>query len=149
MIFDQLKNAEIYCNCHNGFKKGFAFIRTAIESNMEPGRYQIDGDDVFAMVQEYETKENVGQFEAHRNYIDIQCIVAGVECMEAAELDGCKEAVPYDAAKDIAFYTADPQTKMRVTEESFAIFFPWDAHNPGICDGVPGKVKKVVIKVRV
>ena len=148
MIFDQLKNAEWYFDCQDGFEQGFAFIRLAIDANLKPGRYKIDGDDVFAMVQEYDTKENSGQFEAHRNYIDIQCIVSGVECMESAELERCTESAAYDETKDIAFYTAEPQNKMRLTAESFAVFFPWDAHNPGICEDVPGKVKKVVVKVR-
>ena len=148
MIFDQLKNAEFYYDCQEGFEQGFAFIRLAMDADLKVGRYQIDGDDVYAMVQEYETKENTDTFEAHRNYIDIQCIVSGVECMEAADLEKCKESVPYDPQKDVAFYAADAQTKMRFTAESFAIFFPWDARNPGICEEKPGKVKKIVVKVR-
>lgn len=147
MIFDTLENAEIYACCHVGFALGFDFIRRAEKEQLPAGRYELDGDRVYAMVQEYETHENNGRFEAHRNYIDIQYIASGREIMEYADLKKCTETVPY--TEDIAFYTAKEQVRMKFDPDTFAIFFPNDAHDPGIAYGIPSWVRKIVIKVRV
>ncbi len=147
MIFDQLKNAAMYENVKDGFAKGFAFIQEAEEKSLPAGRYDIDGDRVYAMIQEYETHGNIGQFEAHRDYIDIQYIASGEEYMEYAPLHDCTETVAY--TPDIAFYKADAKVKMVFCAGDFGIFFPHDAHNPGVWVGEVGKVRKIVIKVRV
>ncbi len=147
MIFDQLKNAAMYENVKDGFAKGFAFIKEAEINRLPAGRYEIDGDKVYAMIQEYETHENIGQFEAHRDYIDIQYIASGREVMEYAALADCTETVAY--TKDIAFYTAKAKVKMTFDAGDFGIFFSHDAHNPGVWEDKAAPVRKIVIKVHV
>ena len=56
MIKDNLKNAESYHKLGEGFKKGFEFLKTADMKNLENGKYQIEGDDIFVSVQDYTTK---------------------------------------------------------------------------------------------
>ena len=50
-----------------------AFIRRAEEEKLPAGRYELDGEKLFAMIQEYETK-NPEQclYESHKRYGDIQ-----------------------------------------------------------------------------
>ncbi len=147
MIFDTLQNAALYENLKDGFAKGFAFIREAEEKSLPVGRYDIDGDKVYAMIQEYKTHENLGQFEAHRDYIDIQYIASGVEVMEYAPLADCTETVAY--TPDIAFYHARAKVKMTFYAGDFGIFLPDDAHNPGVWENAAKAVRKIVIKVHI
>jgi YhcH/YjgK/YiaL family protein len=49
---------------------------------MEPGVYEIESKSIFAIIQEYNTKEIKDcVLEGHVKYIDIQYIIQGVELM--------------------------------------------------------------------
>ena len=147
MIADKLINSSKYVSCHEGFDKAFAFLEKAVNEKLPVGRYEIDGDKVFAFIQEYETKLD-SSFEAHKNYIDIQFIMSGAEVMKVADISQMTVSVPY--TEDVMFFKDNERASVLVIEEGeYGIFFPWDAHKPGLCyNGKPDDVKKVVVKVR-
>lgn len=148
MIFDKLCNKELYYACHEGFKLGFDFIEKAVKENLPLGKYEIDGTNVFANIQEYEPKENNGVFEGHRNYIDIQCILSGNELMECAEISDCTSTRPY--APDCELFSVEGnKTRLECGPDTFAIFFPNDIHNPGKILKENETIKKIVVKVKV
>lgn len=149
MIYDIYENRELYYPCHKGFRLGFDFIERVVKENLAPGKYTLDGADVYASVQEYVTKPDSEKMEGHRDYIDIQYIISGREYMECAELGSCETMTPYNPDKDVEFFTCHGEkAKMEFGEGSFAIFFPRDIHKPGILLGTEGPVKKVVVKVK-
>jgi YhcH/YjgK/YiaL family protein len=80
MIVSTLSTCERYYALGEGFKRAFEFLRNNDIRNMEPGRYDIDGDKVYVFVQEYVSKtiDNCG-LEAHRRYADIQYVAEGFE----------------------------------------------------------------------
>lgn len=146
MIVDSLKNCDKYVSCHDGFDKAFAFLRRASEENLSVGRYEIDGDRVFAFIQEY-TSKTESSFEAHKNYIDIQFILSGTEVMKVCDISQVKISVPY--TEDVMFFEDNERASVAVVEAGeYGIFFPWDAHKPGLCFDTPEEVKKVVVKVK-
>ena len=146
MIVDSLKNCDKYVSCHDGFDKAFAFLRRASEENLSVGRYEIDGDRVFAFIQEY-TSKTESSFEAHKNYIDIQFILSGTEVMKVCDISQVKISVPY--TEDVMFFEDNERASVTVVESGeYGIFFPWDAHKPGLCFDTPEEVKKVVVKVK-
>jgi YhcH/YjgK/YiaL family protein len=55
---------------------------------------------------------------------------------------------PYDDAKDVANYSGEGKV-YTVSEGTFMLFFPADAHRPNITPGGNKVVKKLVIKVLV
>jgi YhcH/YjgK/YiaL family protein len=118
---------------------------------LEPKRYDIDGDNLYATISEYNTKnEETTKFEAHRKYIDIQYVIKGKEIMNLTPRALVKDVVtPYDSAKDIEFMNVEKMVNHTATPAIFFIFFPTDAHRPGIKDGVNAPVRKIVIKVKV
>ncbi len=149
MIKDNLKNCEKYTKAHDGFAEAFAFLKKATDEKLPEGRYEIDGDRVFAFIQSY-TSKTESSFEAHRNYIDIQFIMSGVEVMKVADISKVTPSCDYSAEKDIGFFEDYEKASVLTVEEGeYGIFFPWDAHKPGLClDNNPDNVKKVVVKVR-
>ncbi|MEE1280194.1 MAG: YhcH/YjgK/YiaL family protein [Oscillospiraceae bacterium] len=150
MIFDTLKNCELYYGCHDGFKLGFDFIKKVIDENTEVGKYEIDGKRVWASVQAYDPKEDSEKFEAHKNYIDIQFIVSGKEYMECAAIATCEQTDEYNPEKDVVHYRAlGERVRLECDEKSFAIFFPEDIHKPGVVLVEGTAVKKVVVKVHI
>lgn len=88
-------------------------------------------------------------WEAHRKYIDVQFVAAGVEEMGYANVDTLTVKKPYDETADYALFDG-AGTFVKVPTGSFTIFFPQDGHIPGSAiDGQPAAVRKVVVKVAV
>ena len=70
--------------------------------------------------------------------------------MNIAPMTTVKEVLtPYDATKDIEFITVDKTVNYKASPANFFIFFPVDAHHPGVKDGVNSSVRKIVVKLKV
>jgi YhcH/YjgK/YiaL family protein len=131
--------------------KAFAFFKDSNFATMEIKRYDIDDDNVFALLSEYLTKsEEEARYEAHQRYADIQYVASGKELIGIAPISTKKEILqPYDSTKDIMFLSVNEVKNYKATPDRFFIFFPDDAHCPGLRDGDSALVRKVVIKVKV
>lgn len=151
MIFDTLENCALYYGVHARFEKAFAFIKQAVEEQLPVGKYEIEGKALYASVQEYNTKsEQEAKFEGHRNYIDIQYIVSGVETIEVVHISKAAVKTEYNAVKDVEFYENNEKAGKGVLEAGeYGIFLPDDIHKPGMAfGGVSLPVKKIVVKVK-
>ena len=116
---------------------------------VECGRYDVD-DELYYMVQEYETKyPEQARYEAHEKYVDIQYIVQGVERMEFAETSKLKVTEAYNPEKDVKFLAEPKVIDASIVEAGdYRIFYPEDAHRPGLCvNNTPSKVKKILAKI--
>lgn len=132
--------------------KAFKFLSLHDLNNLEVKRIDIDGNNLYATVSEYQSKnEGEGKFEVHRKYIDIQYVISGLEQIGISPLSNKKETItPYDEAKDIEFMTVTDSTYHKATPGNFFIFFPSEIHKPGMkADSVQTGIKKIVVKVKV
>lgn len=149
MVADNLKNAALYNGMGERIKKALNYLQGTDFSKMEPGRYEIDGSDIYALVQKYDTKPAAeGKWEAHRKYADIQYVVEGVEQMGYAFIESLEVSQEYDPEKD-ALLLRGSGSMVICNRGTFAIFGPEDAHMPCIAVDKPTPVKKVVVKVRI
>jgi len=149
MIIDKLSNSHLYSGLGERINKAFAYLKETDFSKMELGKYEIDGEDIFALVNEYNTKDqSQGKLEAHKKYIDVQFVAKGKELMGYAPLQNQTVIDPYNEQNDITFFNGEKSFTL-VEEGMFAIFFPTDVHLPGIKVDEPAYVKKVVVKVKV
>lgn len=150
MIADSFSNWDRY-------KQGtqWALIKEFIDSftiDTELGRYDFEGEDLFAFVSEYETKpRSEAVLEAHKKYVDVQFLLAGEERLEWSRPDGLTLKTPYCAENDIMFYEHPEQPEGHVTLKPgiFAMLLPEeDIHSPqGMSGATPQLVKKVVVKI--
>ncbi len=70
MVADKISNCELYYGLHPSMEKAFAFIRRYCEEPMEPGRYELEGDALYAMVVAYQPQPRESmQYESHDRYI--------------------------------------------------------------------------------
>lgn len=146
MIIDKIENAKIYYNLSDRIKKSFDYITQTDLKELQPGKYEIDSENIFALISEYQTKsESEGKLEAHRKYIDVQYVIEGEELMGYSPLDSQQILEPYKEKNDVVFYTGE-KVFIKMTEGMFAIFFPEDVHMPGIFVEKRSTVKKLVIK---
>ena len=148
MIFDSLNHIEAYKGIHPGVYKGLCLLRDTDFSKLEDQRYEVDGDDLFFFVQSYESNPSNDTPEAHRKYIDIQCVLSGGEIMGVAPLEEMTEEVEARPDNDIWFYHGATDT-VTLLPGRFAVLFPGDAHAPGVAVDAPAPVRKVVVKVKV
>ena len=146
MILDTIHLASRYATLHPAFEQAFRFLAQGDLNTLAPGRYELDGANLYANVEQTEGRgKETARLEAHREYIDIQFVLSGVEiigwkaCMDCAE-----DKQGYDMERDIEFFTDKPDVWLQVNPGQFVILFPEDAHAP--LAGT-GSVAKVVVKV--
>jgi biofilm protein TabA len=145
---DRVEFARQYHKNKALWDKAFAYLRDTDLEKLAPGKYPIEGTNVFASVTEGPTKDiENARCESHVKYIDIQYVIRGKEKIGACLLPEVKIITPYDSTKDIAFYDGNACKYYEATPDIFFIFFPEDAHRPGIkADGYDTD-KKIVIKM--
>jgi len=150
MLLDQIDSALMYGGLGERVAIGLALLSEERVLQSPPGRYEVQGSDLFFVVDEYETKPATdGQFEIHRAYLDIQALVSGTEYIGYTPLDRLIEAQPYDEQKDLAFYQPPPQySRLALRPGLFAIFWPHEPHMPCRTVDTPCRVKKIVVKIR-
>lgn len=146
MILDVLENAHRYCNLNKGFTKAFEFLLRSDLKELPLGKYEIDGDRIYAMVsKEPGRKKEAALLETHEKYIDIQLILAGTDTMGWKPKSLCKQPTQnYDQKSDIQFFADKPDAWLATESGAFAIFFPEDAHMPLISSE---QIHKVVVKI--
>ena len=146
MILDTLENYQLYNTINERIAKGFAFLRNTDLDAIPSGKHDIEGDTIFALVQEYQTKPlNECKLESHKKYIDIQYVIRGEEFMGVTTKNNQK-ILEQDEDKDYTFYEGTTSL-VRVSKGMFTIFFPDDLHQPCVQTELVSEVKKVVIKV--
>ncbi len=151
MVIDRLENAYLYAGLSAKIKKGLEVLKDKKLSAKKDGRYDVDGDNLYYIIQRYTTKPiKEGRIEAHRKYIDIQFAARGEEMIGHSLLEQLDIEKPYDETKDVAFYKVPEKINtVRLNEGMFCILFPQDGHMP--CCQVDGarQVLKVVVKVKI
>lgn len=126
-------------------------LQNIIKDHSAPGRVEIRGNEMYAIVMELDAKSLDEQVaETHESYIDIQYLIDGEETMGWSPLcEGIEVLKPYDSEVDLTLY--HPQSDeilLPMKPGMFVVFFPHDIHRPGM--GTKStKIKKVVIKIHV
>lgn len=151
MLTASLSMVEKYDYLEEKFRKGYEFLKNTDLSALPVGRVEIDGDDLFASVQEYTSvKADTCRFEAHDRYFDIQYMVEGEEQFGYAKRADLKQACPYSEAEDIVFFEEPEQSgTVYLKAGDCIVVAPEDAHKPRCEAGKAGHVRKIVLKVRV
>lgn len=147
MILDSLKNKAQYASLHPRFQQVFDFIDNTDLAALPCGRHDIDGDNIFVMVQELDLREvKDARLELHRKYIDIQLLLSGpAEMFGWSEKKDClTPETEFDEAKDIQLFTDIPQCFYTVSKGQFTILYPEDGHAPMLGEGF---VKKCIFKI--
>ena len=147
MILDTLDRLESYGYISPLIGKVLEFFRTTDLSSLQPGRIELQGDDLFVNVnrQGAPTRDET-PIEAHKEYIDIQVPISCDEDMGFISAPYMPApSKPYSADKDVAFYPGLCDTYLNVRKGMFTVFFPGEGHAPAITkDGI----LKLIVKIR-
>lgn len=155
-LYPALDNAEFakqYQVNKKYWDEAFAFITNTKLDTLTAGKHIIDGDNVFAMINDGPTKElDKTGWEAHEKYADLHLVIIGKEKVGVTFTSAARLLTPYDAVKDSESLLVSPDAKTDYYIEdpgTLYIFFRDNAHRPGIHVDGYDKVKKMVIKVKV
>jgi biofilm protein TabA len=142
--------AESYFKIRERWDKAFKFLKENDLTKLENKRHDIDGDNVYIIISEYNTKEpETARYEAHRKYADIQYVAAGNEMIGVAPLTSRGKILQaYDESKDIEFAEYSNGKLFPASPDNFFVFFPEDGHMPSVKVNAVGHVKKAVVKVK-
>ena len=148
MIFSSLSQSHRYAALHPLFPRAFDYIRNTDLYALAPGRYNIVGEDLIAIVEQVpgRTRE-MAKLEAHRRYVDIQLVLEGVDEMGWKPLSECHQPLDnHSSERDIQFFHDAPAAWIATPADHFCIFFPEDAHAPLVSSG---RIRKVIFKIAV
>lgn len=149
MVTDVLQNAYLYEGLNDKFKQAFKYLQETDFTEVENGKYEINGEAIFAIVNEFETKDKYEcEAEAHKKHIDIQYVVKGTEMFGYVPLTTQKAVIDYDETNDVAIYKED-LSYIKLEAGMFIIFYPTDLHQPEVREFEPVTVKKVVVKIKI
>ena len=149
-VRDSLERIGEYAKLGPHFAKAVEFLGRKNLRSLPNGRYELDGENAYAMVQEATLKPwGSGRPEVHREYFDIQLPLSGEETIGVGRFD---PATPgeFDEEKDIGFYEEVGVSPLTVRPGEFAILYPGTcAHAPCCSEDAAGTpIRKIVVKVR-
>ena len=150
MILDSLGRATEYHELHPGLPAAFAWLREHA-ATAGTGRHEV-ADGVVAIVDSYRTAPATEKkWETHRRHVDLQVVLSGCELAGWSPVSDLTTRTPYNPEKDAEFYEppVSAVTRFRLHPGLFAVFLPGDGHQPGVMEGEPGEVRKVVFKLRI
>ena len=150
MIYDTIAHIGCYRGLSENFDRAIDLLKTTDFSSLPAGRYEVDGANLFYMIQEPQLREeDEALYEAHRKYADIQYALTDGETMLCLPVEQIEQWQPFDDEKDIGFSAnCEPGMPVELCAGSFAILFPQDAHMPCLRGGDAKSSRKVVVKVK-
>lgn len=147
MIIDKVENLKNYAQVNPLFPKVVEFIQQHDLNELEPGKYEIEGKDLFVNIQMAKGKTPAeAVIETHNRMIDIQIPLSDAETFGYTQRDQLPDA-EYNAEKDITkIPDLAADSYLTCQPGMMAIFFPQDGHAP--CIAGVSEIKKAIFKVK-
>lgn len=136
---------------HAGLAAALAWLRQTDLNTLPLGRHEIQGDDVFAMIEDYTTKlEADGVWETHAEHADIQLLLAGQERIGwVADTSTVSLSEDRRPDADVCFFSPPAQPLwVTLCPGMFVLIPPGELHGPCRALAAPSDVRKMVVKIR-
>lgn len=150
MIFSKLNGSDTFAAYPEAIRTALAYLRNTDMMQVPLGRHDLDGDRMFVNVMDMTTHPFEGSHpELHKKYIDLMYWPEGGERIGVAPYLGSEPVYEAHPENDITLLdTVQNESVLTATAGCFGVFFPWDAHRPGLFLGdSPTTSRKCVIKI--
>lgn len=150
MIIDKITNLDKYMDLKEIKDDILRFIEKSEKEQLPDGRYEIRGEDLFALVQSYQTRDlSEGRLESHVLYTDLQYIAKGEEVIYWHNIDELEVEEDKRPAADAIFYhVRQPKNGCVLKNGMFGYYMPADGHMPCMRVDISVDVKKIVFKIK-
>lgn len=142
MIICPIKDLGRYTAIIPGLEEALAIVNTM--NDYTPRTIPLSGKNRI-LVQNGTTRAP-GNCEAHRKFLDVQCIVKGSEVMGWADVAALTPVNDFNEAGDVGLYSGDLEF-VKINAGNCYVVFPEDAHAPGVHLDTPTEYTKLVIKL--
>ena len=149
MVFGNIRDLKEYGFLEEDILKCFAYAKEHDLASYEKGSHEIDGDDLFVNIVEYETTDTENRFwEVHRYYLDLHLMLTGKERIDINFIDNLdqKEFVEKD---DFLPMNGQANGYVVLEEGDFLLCYPKDAHRTAVKADESMKIKKAIFKIRI
>jgi len=148
MTIDLLDNLGRYAALHPLLAQFAEFCHTHDLRQLPAGKTELVPGQLWLNVQQFDKRmRDDVLLEAHRDFLDIHIPLSGKEVIGYAPGTHCTHIVKdYDKEADIVFYGDKVESYASVPADSFAIFFPGEAHAPAI--NLYG-LTKIIVKIKI
>ena len=121
MILDKIENYKLYVNINQRIARAFTYILETDFSQLSLGKHLIEGEDIFALLQEYDTKEIENcKLESHKKYIDIQFKPSSVYHLQKSSTTKLANVNPNISNRDESYNFVIPTANDRFSNDRFA-----------------------------
>ena len=133
---------------HSAIKTCIDFLDRNGGAEIEIGRHNIEDSNIFVNVSEYVTRQVENSiWEAHKEYADLQIILAGEEQVFVSNIETMSVGV-YHQDSDYLECTGECEKSVKLDKNKCILLLPEDVHMPGVCiDKQVKGVKKAVFKI--
>ncbi|WP_138373543.1 MULTISPECIES: YhcH/YjgK/YiaL family protein [Oscillospiraceae] len=148
MVFGNIRDLKDYGFLEEDILKCFIYAKEHDLLAYEKGSHEIDGEDLFVNIVEYETTDQEKRFwEAHRYYLDLHLMLDGTERIDVNFIDNLeqKEFVEKD---DFLPMEGEANGCVVLEKGDFLLCYPKDAHRTAVKVENPAKIKKAIFKIR-
>lgn len=149
MIFGTIDQCGTYEFLEAQLQKCFAYVKEHDLLHFEKGSHEIEGDNLFVNIVEYETTTPENRFwEAHRQYLDVHVMLCGKEQIDLNFIENLeqKEFVEKD---DFLPLFGESNSHVVLRDGDFLICYPQDGHRTAVQVTEPCKIKKAIFKVKI
>lgn len=150
MLYLDMRNTADYSFLPESVQKAIQFAKSLDLKNMEKGMHELEGQDLFVNIIEYETKDSEDRFwEGHKDYLDMHVPIEGEECIEVSFIDNMN-VTGYEKENDFVQAQGPAQIKVFPKNQEALILYPQDIHKTAVkTNGNSEKVKKAVFKIKI
>lgn len=150
MIFGHIAQPDTYSYLPAAMQQAIAFLQQTDMQNLPVGRHDIEGDLLYVNVMQFDTQPaDQKQAEVHKEFIDIQYLISGVERIGFG-LAHCTNPIAKDYDPHSDYYLVESvvdESEVILSPGMFAVFLPEQPHKPGCSIAQPTTLKKAVIKM--
>jgi biofilm protein TabA len=149
MILGHLNRWNLEKNAYSPLiHKAMDYLLTTDFSRMPNGKYEIEGQRLFALLQESQTEaKSQRKPESHNRYTDIQYLISGEEKIVYASREGTVVSEQDDSKDLILYKRVGEETELVLHPGMYAIFYPEEIHRPCCLISESARIRKVVMKV--
>ena len=149
MIFGNIKDLDNYTYLDEKIQKCFQYAAKHDLLSYEKGRHDIDGDDLFVNIVEYETTTPEERFwEAHKYYLDLHFMLRGPEQIDGNFIQNMEQK-DFVEKDDFLPLEGEPNNHVVLEDGDFLLCYPADAHRTAVAVNKPVMIKKEIFKIKI
>ena len=151
MFSGSVKQKSEYGRLNERIALGLEYLAKQDLGALGPGKYTIDGQRVWLLVVDYDTKPyDEAFFEGHLHLAEVHMALEGEELVYWApkpEMTQVPETQE-QRAHDKYYFTGQPAGQLCLSRDRFICFLPEDIHMTKVMTERPRSIRKAVLKVQ-